>query len=324
MSDDLWEALSDCPHCRTEAAVVLLMDARHPASHLGYPVDRRCRLCGHREVASDEPFQPQSPLSAGRCPRCQAPLTAASREGEEPCQSCGYTPTFRLVNAPMDLSSPGVAARALRRWAEEEGQEIEEFCRSNLGMSLDEAERLLLAREPLPTSFDVMAWLFPAGTGFGGAGTRTAEVVDRDPVPIVLKCEVPPEVMDARTPARMLAAVMVADGSIRPEERAFIDRFLRENTLEPLTIDDTRLWRPAELGQPPPRELAERLLEAAVRLSLLDREGDGSEGKVLRAFAAAWGVDAEKLSAWNRRYDRMYASSFAPLWRGLSRFVRTK
>ena len=103
----------------------------------------------------------------------------------------------------------------------------------------------------------------------------------------------------------------------------FIEQFLERGGFEPLSQADLRLWRPAELEPPPPAEERERILEAAVHLAHLDRERDGSEWKVIHAFATAWGIDEARLKAWDTAYDRRYATAMTRLWRSLSRLVRT-
>ena len=54
----------------------------------------------------------------------------------------------------------------------------------------------------------------------------------------------------------------------------------------------------------------------------LDRERDGSEWKVITAYAAAWGVSEERLRRWDVAYDRRYATVMSRLWRSLSKLVR--
>jgi len=324
---DPYQVLSDCPKCRTEASIVQLMDPMHPASHLGVPVDSRCRMCSWAFVAAEEPFVPRLPMTSGRCPACQKPLPEAARFGEAPCPHCDYEPLRMEVHGPLDLGDQAAARAALVRWAEEEGVPVDDFCAANMGRPADEVVQLLVQRRPVPTSFDVIAYLFPSGAAGGAASmARTPEVVDLPPVEVV---EPDPVVvgggeapMHPRTPARVLVSVMLADGELRAGERQFVNRFLQLHDLEPLSHNDLRVWRPLELGPQPPPELRDRILEAAVHLAHLDRERDGSEWKVLSAFARAWGVTDDQLGVWDKQYDRRYATTMNRLWRSLTRLVR--
>jgi hypothetical protein len=328
--DGAWQVLSDCPHCLTEAAVVELMDPLHPACHMGLPVETRCRLCAWTVLTAAEPFAPRAPLSAARCPACQARLSDPSRSGDAPCAGCGYAPLRATVRPPEDLTEPSAARAALARWAIEEGvTEVDVFCRSNMGLGGDDVVALLVAHRPIATTFDVIAYLFPqAHPGAQGpigpdARSTAIEVVDRPPV-------APPDPvspptshgMDPRTPGRVLVSVMVADGELRQGELRFVTRFLAAEGLPALHPSETRVWRPAELGAVPPPELRDRLVEACVHLAHLDRERDGSEMKVITAFARAWGVPDARVAAWDALYDRRYATVMTRLWRSLSRLVR--
>lgn len=324
---DVYQVLVDCPHCHTEAAVVQVMDPLHPACHLGVPAESRCRLCGHIVRAVAEEFAPRLPMASGRCPACQRPLSEAARGGDAPCPHCGYVPRTLEQHRPLDLTLEDSARRALERWAREEGEELGVFCLSNMGRRCDDVIALLRDGQPVPTTFDVIAYLFPAGSGGGAGAPQVPEIVEREPEPHVetvqeAAAHAVPEAMDPRTPARVLISVMLADGELRSGERQFIERFLEREGLGELSMADLRVWRPAELGVPPPPELRERLVEAAVHLAHLDREREGSEWKVILAFAADWGVPEPQLQAWDKQYDRRYSTAMSRLWRSLSRMVR--
>lgn len=322
---DPYQVLADCPHCHTEAAVLQLMDPLHPACHLGVPASTRCRLCGHAEEADEELFAPRLPMTSGRCPACTKPLSEEARAGEAPCPHCGYQPRVQRLREPLDLSDPDLARRALARWAAEEGEEVGVFCRANMGREVDQLVAALVAGQPVGTSFDVIAYLFPAGPAGRGASAaaRTPEVVDREPVEEEeAPLEVVEETWSPRTPARTLISVMLADGELRPGERLFIDTFLDRAGYPALDSADLRVWRPQELGPLPPPQVREQLVEAAVHLAHLDRERDGSEWKVISAYAAAWGITEAQLKQWDTAYDRRYATAMSRLWRSLSRLVR--
>ena len=54
----------------------------------------------------------------------------------------------------------------------------------------------------------------------------------------------------------------------------------------------------------------------------MNRQRDGSEWKVVVAFARSWGVSEDDVNRWDRMYDRRYANAMTMLWRTLSGFVR--
>ncbi len=276
-----WQVLADCPHCRTEAAVLELMDPLDPGCAAGVPSERRCRLCAWTELRG------------------------------------------RPVGAPEDLTDPDRARAALARWAAEDGEpDVDVFCTANLGGDAAHVVALLGRRDPVPTTFDVIAFLFP-GAGGGSVG----RALDHTPIVDGLPGDAPVEAapvaapMDPRTPARLLVSVMVADGTLRSGERTFVLRFLEREGFPPLAPDDLRVWRPAELGPVPEPALRDRLLEAAVHLMHLDRERDGSEWTVVREFARAWGVPEATLAGWDRGYERRYASAMGRLARLLDRVL---
>lgn len=326
---ECWQVLSDCPHCRAQGSVVELLDPTHPACHLGMPAEVRCRLCAWTVVAEPEPFPPRLPIASGRCPACQRPLDEAARSGQGPCLTCGYAPRQLLVRAPDDLRDAGRAVAALSRWAAEEGDgDVETFCVANMGGPAEAVVARLLAGEVVETTFDVVAWLFPTVAGSRGRGVsealRPRDLVVTGDDPIVVPEPEPELAMDARTPARVLVSVMVADGHLRAGERTFVDRFLERDGRPPLDPADLRVWRPQELGPMPDPELRDRLIEAAVHLAHLDRERDGSEWKVILAFSRAWGVPDDRVHAWDRLYDQRYATAMTRLWRSLTGLVRVR
>lgn len=319
-----YQVLTDCPHCKVEAAVVELMDPLHPACHLGLPAERHCRLCAWREKAADEPFTARLPLHLGRCPACSRPLTDAERASGH-CPHCDYTPRLEVLHEPLDLTDAQVARDALMRWAVEEGEDdLEVFCQANLdGLDLDAVLERLATHTTLHTTFDAVAFLFPSaggrkGSGGGGSVTGTPVVPTVDPEPIA---KAAPE-MDPHTPARMLVSVMVADGELRAGEQRFVDSFLAREGLAPLPSRDLRVWRPHELGPVPDPALAARLVEACVHLCHLDQERDGSEWKLIVAYADALGVPRAQVEAWGRDYDRRYAPVMTRLMNALGGLFR--
>lgn len=323
-----YQVLADCPHCLTEAAVVLLMDPLHPACHMGSPSIRRCRMCSWEERAQEELFSPRFPVSSGRCPNCVKPLSEAARHGEKPCPSCDYQATVVTIQEPTSLVDPTTAREAVIRWSTEDGEDDSNaFCESNMGASIDDVVRRLTEGQTIHTSFDVIAYLFPGGGGGGGGGGPATDpdrriIETRQPIS-ERETEPEPEPlrMDPRAPARVLVSVMCADGRLRPGEERFVASWLEKEDLPPLQPSDIRVWRPMEIGPMPDREVREKLLEAAVHLMHLDREKDGSEYKVVRAFAAAWGISDSQLREWDKHYDRRYAPTMTKLWRSLSTLI---
>lgn len=335
MIGEAYQVLSDCQFCLVEAAVVELMDPLHPACHLGIPVDVRCRLCGWRVQASEEPFAPRMPLSAGRCPACQKHLDEAARTGEGPCPHCSYTPTVAETARPVKIATSSVAEARLRAWADDEGEpDLERFCEANMGLSAKAVVARLVEGEAVSTTFDVIAFLFPGSMGGGSSPDaeivpkKPTEVVDRSPQEAPREARAPsptgPDDEDPMIAARALVSVMVADGELRAGERTFIDAYLRNEQLPPVQQADLRIWRPHELGVP--REAAHRMaiIEAMIHLMHLDRERDGSEWKVIHAFARYWGLSESELETLDKRYDRRYRTIMTALWRTLSSFVRIR
>lgn len=332
MMGEPWQVLATCPHCRVEAALVQIMDPVHPATHLGRPTEQRCRCCGWQAEALEEPFSPSLPPSSGRCPNCSKALSEAARTGRGICGHCSYTPRLRETTPPLNLRDGPTAHRALARWAEEEGEsDVERFCTAHLSGSPAQVVAQLGRGETVRTTFDVIAWLFP-GQGGGASQTpqdapsaRPVEVVDRPPAPIDEDVSAGlPRPLDPRVPARVLISVMAADGEIRPGERRFIDAFLQAEGLPPMEASDLRIWRPHELEAPADHNVRAQLIEACVHLVHLDRERDGTEWKVVRAFAGAWGVSEAQLEAWDKTYDERYATTMTRLWRRLSGFVKVR
>src|SRR6185503_20116391 len=100
---------------------------------------------------------------------------------------------------------------------------------------------------------------------------------------------VPAPAADVRAAARVLVSVMVADGELRAGERQFVERFLQTEGLPPFEPADLRVWRPSEVTGLA-AALRPKVLEAAIALAHLDRMRDGSEWKIIQAYARAWGV----------------------------------
>jgi hypothetical protein len=105
-----WQVLADCPHCRTEAAVIELMDPLDPLSADGVPTERRCRMCAWAEARG---AAVAAPLDLADPERARAALRRWAEEDGEPDLE-----VFCLANlgGSVEGSSGGSsAARSSRR-----------------------------------------------------------------------------------------------------------------------------------------------------------------------------------------------------------------
>ena len=247
------------------------------------------------------------------------PAVAAGVVLEGLCRLCGHqTELGRVIRAGQRYDTEQHAASALAAWALAEGEEdAEAFCQNNLcGLSLAAASAELVARQPITTSFDVVAALFPGMAA--GAGAPEPSEARFAPTRSMLSepTSTPPALPRAspRLVARALAAVMLADGEIRPRERRFLDDFLAASGALPLTEDDLRPWRPGDLGWP---EDPAPLITAMVELAFIDRQRDGSEWRVIREFARHWQFPLAELEAMGRQAEHRTASTMKRLWGAL-------
>jgi uncharacterized tellurite resistance protein B-like protein len=215
---------------------------------------------------------------------------------ESVCRFCGRRERAGSVVTPgRALDTAEQALAAITEWAAREGAaDVGEFARRNLaGVSPEEAAARLAAHQPLPTSFDAVAWLF-ADTGGaareaqGSAGSESAMAA-----------------------GRALISVMLADGEIRPGERQFIDQFLVRAGLPPASSADLHDWGPGDLQRPADPAA---VLFAMVTLMHLDRKRDDREWRVIQRFAEAWGYPVERLVRLDRSLDEAYAPLMRRLW----------
>jgi uncharacterized tellurite resistance protein B-like protein len=305
----VWQVLVDCPHCLTESAVVEWMDPAHGACAFGVPAERRCRMCGWQQLAE--------PLPVGPCPGCGGELVV--EEGR--CGRCGFRPQLQPSVPPANLRDEQRARDALLRWAQEEGEaDLAVFCSGSFGATPEEVVGKLVRHEVVATTFDVMAFLFPSSSS-GGPVQRVVEgtgrVLVEEDAAAQREVQAPAREWEARTAARLLASVMVADGKLLASERRLLGVLLEAERLPPLAGADLRLWRPGELPAPEDPALRERLLEAAVRMVYADGERDESEWRFVRAVARRWGVPESKLEGWERRYEGVLARGMR-WWKGLT------
>lgn len=282
MSADLVQVLSPCPSCRVESALVELVELTATGSAV---FEGRCRMCGRWE-----------------------------RQGS-------------LVDPGIPFREAVQVEAALARWAEREGEpDLDAFIASGFG-GLDRAAlcEALLAGRPVETTFDVIAWLFP---GMAGGGARSEPLVTPDPpaaqtsppAAAPLRLSPPPPhsgpADSMQTALCALVTVMLADGAIRPGERAFVEGFAERAGLPRPT--ELRAWRPTEL-RPPARPAL--VLGAMIDLALIDRERDGTELQVIREFARQWGEPIEQVEARFRRVAERDDPPMIRLWRSLRRLL---
>jgi len=293
MAAELVQVLSTCPACKVEAALLGLVELEADHSRV---VEGRCRLCARHE-----------------------------RDGV-------------LLDPGIRFRDARQVEAGLLRWAAEEGEvDLEAFVAAGFsGLETDRVVAALLAGQPVETSFDVIAWLFPGMAG-GGAAPATIDAAE-----LVRAVEhgsrgvlgarapaVPPSVSPARPPPadprraaiRALAAVMLADGLIRPGERAFLDGFALRAGIAAIDEAELRPWRPADVGHPADPE---PILLAMVELTFIDRQRDGSEWRVVREFARHWGYPLEHLERLGERKEQELAPAMVRLWRSLRRLVVTE
>jgi uncharacterized tellurite resistance protein B-like protein len=236
-----------------------------------------------------------------------------ARVVESTCRLCGRREEEgKVIRSGKEFASPPEVVEALQRWAEREGeQDITVFAHANFGELSPEAlgEAVVGGRE-VATSFQAVAWLFPGSVG----GVKSADGLEgEDQAPDRERREAEgggrrlsrAEIDSGRIAARALIAVMVGDGQIRVEERQFIDRCLEEHGYPPLDEADLKPWRPGDLARP---DDPEALIESMAHLVYVDEERDGSEWRIVREFARAWGYPLARLDALEQQLEERYSS----------------
>ncbi len=235
------------------------------------------------------------------------------------CRLCLHE--LRLGSVVREGRAPGTEEEArvmLARWAQEEGEpDLERFCEGSMGgLGAAEVAARLVAREPVSTNFDVLAWLFG---GMSGAAAESGPRATPEP-PVSSNAGPAPDVQAPGpapfSAARALASVLLADGSLRPGERASADRVLDRAGLPPLSDADLRLWRPMELGRP---EDPGPWMAAMVRLVWSDGQRDESEWRMLRELARAWAFPISRLEALDAREAARHAPLARRAWTSLKR-----
>ena len=233
------------------------------------------------------------------------------------CRLCGREDRLGVETRPgAPPQTVEEALAALSRWAAEDGEsDVARFCEGGFaGRNMHEVAARLVAREPVETNFDVMAWLF--GGMSGGAGVEPSPAAPAAPLPSGANPSVPPTAAPPFHLGRALASVLLADGRASPAERSYVDRALSAAGQPPLAPEDTRVWRPLELGRP---EDPGPIVALMAGLAWVDGQRDETEWRVVREFSRAWGYPSRHLAALDARLEAAHASLPAQLWSGLKR-----
>lgn len=335
-----FQVIAQCPHCKVEGASLETFDHEAPCCHFGVPVESICRMCaratqgGVYDPRGDSPDKAAHLLTEERCPGCDAALTDHDRFSYR-CNACGLGAYAQILTEPQPLQTAEQVEAALRRWATAEGygDDLADMLEASFcELSVAEIHALIESGEVVPTSFDVLGFLFShmsGGVSGFQAATVDAPTLDQRktgqfdavaPPPdeaarlresILLPSERPPHPRNGLLP---LISVMVADGVIRPAERQLIDAEIQRRGLDPLRDDELRVWRPHEVGPVGPMQERERLVELMIQLAHVDDEKDATEMRLVREFALIWGVDPNRIDAWEAEQDARRATPMQQLW----------
>ncbi len=321
-----FQVLAPCVHCHVEGAVVETFDEAEACCHLGVPAETHCRMCGRATRGSVAPVcAVEHALVEERCPSCAAPITDQTRSSFR-C-SCGLGAFAEVTASPRDLTDPEAVRDALTAWAHADSMTLDELISTSFGEDSAEAiHAKIQAGEPVTTSFDVLGFLFSHLSG-GLSGMQAGHdapptQVSHDTATDAL-AEGPqgvsptirivlPSTPTARRRNRILplVSVMAADGRVLQAERRFVERVLKEEGLEPLEDHELRVHRPHEVGEVGSLEECEKLVGLMLQLAWIDKEGDSSELRVVRAFARSWGVSPSRLAELEHQHQPMGWSHF--------------
>lgn len=316
------ELRADCEVCNLEGGVVERYDASHPASHFGVPSATECWLCLHEVEAVVEPepasSQPKSTTTRA-CPVCGARLSPELLPGQ-PCAACGAR-AERLVRrvGQKPVSREHLEARLAARAVVEGFRDLDDFVRSVL---VDGSVDSLLERLERGERIEVVADPFDLGRARVApthAGMRRRESPrqgERLSPQVTTSLSTTPSVGDAppRAVIYPLVSVIAADGEIHPKERALVDAFLASEGLAPLADEEIAVHPPEAVARFVPIERRSRIVELMCEAAMIDGMPDGSEKRIVHAYAAAWGVPADQVDAWAAHYHRQHASRLRSLW----------
>ena len=277
------EIAGECPACRVEGARVELYDPAEAACALGVFATARCRFCGGAWRGATS--APGSAVRPGRCPACEAVL--APDPGAHRCARCGLEARIDEVTAPAVPRTIGELEAAVARWAREACEPTAAFWEGSLlGATAESLLARLGAGERVATALDGFDEVFG---GARGGGAR----VTLPPSP----AEPEVGVYDTSACSRALASVMAADGELHPAERALFEHVLAAEGWPPLPAAELRVHRPLEIAHLVPPARRARLVERMVELASIDGVADRSELRVVRAFAAVWGIPGADVDA---------------------------
>lgn len=314
-----FQVLGDCPHCGVEAGVVEVYDPSTACCHLGVPAETRCKLCGveTRGTVGCDGVTPEvhHDLLDERCPCCGVELGHDGRATRR-CSRCGATATLRQTVPPRSLATLAEVREALSIWAGDEGYaSAEEMLEASFEHeTVTEVRDAIAAHLPVPTSFDVLGFLFAHMASAASALPSEGELPLQGELPMAAS-----EVLGTMAPTRRiklptsrpphrrnralpLISVMAVDGRILDCERQFIAAMLSQEGLAPLDDKEIRVHRPHEVGPVGSLVERERLIELMVQLAHIDSQKDESEMRLIREYGRAWGVDPARVEGWEAKY----------------------
>lgn len=170
---------------------------------------------------------------------------------------------------------------------------------------------------PVPISVPPPALVPPDATSTMTSAGHPGAVAAPPPLP----SPPPPLSAPPRAIVYPLVSVVAADGEIHPAERMLVDKFLESEGLAPLQDDEFRVHHPTEVAHLVPKERREMVVQLMCETATVDGMPDESERRVIRAYAAAWGVSDEKVEFWMWGYESMSTGLVRQLWMKLRRFV---
>ena len=321
-----FETHGNCTACLVEGATTETWDDQAACSRLGVAVASRCRMCLRTTEGVSSADTAARLASGDGCPKCGATLDDACYEAHR-CPFCGATADARETEPATTFALPADVARALERWAEEEGLPDADalLSASFVGASVAALHAALQKREVIETTFDVADFLFSAGAGAtAGSEVSARESSRSDDAPDTIRAPSIPSlrrVGGAREELLALASVAAADGEASPEDHMALRRAATKRNHPPLFGDDIRVWRPAELDPPATLSRREEVLEEMLQMAWADGQFDPSELRIVRDYGRAWGIDPERLDAMVQVYTFGDVSRFERWARRLALFL---
>lgn len=353
------ELIADCPACGLEGGVVEVYDALVPACRFGLPASTRCKLCAAESHGAFDrpPARALHEIAANRCPACLRELGPSAIDARR-CPSCHACAALAERVPPASFATLAELERALDRWAGREGFASQRALVTATFVEHDVAKLFDALRrgkrlEVLADPFANMGVRTTGGTGRGSdadplpadamrsvPSPAPESITHHDlqyaptdplapplappppaPVPPLVVTVPPPPSAPPRAIVFPLVSVVAADGEIHPEERALVDRFLQAEGLAPLADHEFAVHHPSEVAHLVPPERREEVVRLMCETAAIDGMPDESERRVIRAYAAAWHVDDEKLEFWMWGYESMNTSLARQLFMKLRRFV---